>query len=202
MRHLSLLLLAACTAAPSDDGLDSLVASDIEQTARVLEEVAAQPTTNEACYAGPGDCQACYSATGTAVSGTFELGMDATPCSADFSGSTYTVESSDFEGTWSTSLAGVTAAVSGDRSATFTSARGRVDNSLTVFTVDESSLTLDTSGAISEFALEADYSGLTGRDYQVSITGDGGSITGEASSPSLTCTIAGTVDAPEVSCAR
>ena len=203
MRHLALSLsLFACTPEASDDGVEAMFVSDVEQSARVLEEVAVQPTTIAACYDGPGDCQACYEAVGTPLTGTFELGMDTTPCGGAFGSATYTVQDSAFEGGWSSSLAGVEATLTGERSATLVTSRGRTDDGIAVFTVADASLTVDAQGAVSAFALEGTYTGLGGRAYDLQLTGDGGSIEGEASSPSVTCVFSGSLQGPEVTCER
>ncbi|MCB9671032.1 MAG: hypothetical protein H6736_10775 [Alphaproteobacteria bacterium] len=195
--------LLACSD-PSGSDYAPAIENDVSSTARVLEDVAVQPSTISECVAGPGDCSLCYEATGTPLSGTLTVGMETTPCGTTWEGErgsvTWTATSSSFAGDWTGGASGVEVALAGAQTNGWSGARVDGDTTLTL---DDASLAVDLSGAVTAFALSGSYTGLGGRTYALEVEEVDGELTGAATAPAgASCTVSGTREAPVVDCSR
>ncbi len=192
---------------------ESTLESDLEELARDSSELAADAADEaleDGCFRALGGCQTCFTTDGGTLDGTFELGIDETPCSVTIgrrSTWTYTVESSAFSGSWATSLEGVTVEMTGERTASVVR-ESDTDSATWSSAMDltDLSLSAELDGTVTGFSAALAYSGFGGSVVDVTVSGDAASISGEAvmTGPdgAITCAIAGTLDTPEVSCAE
>jgi hypothetical protein len=209
----SLFLLACGESVDSDaaTAFERALESDLEDLARSATElavVAADEVVQDSCIPAVGGCETCFTTDGGALNGTFDLSMADTPCAASIgrrANWTYTVESSAFAGSWSTGPGGVTVEMAGNRTASLVR-ESDADSRIWDSALDLTELTLTTTlaGDVTGWDARLAYTGFGGRIASVSVEGDGTSISGTAtlSGPDgeVVCTMAGTRDAPEVSC--
>lgn len=198
------LALLGCT--EDDDTTPESAANmeaDVAATARVLEEIALQPTTVEDCFEEVG-CTFCFSATGTPLSGTFDAGLEDV-CEVTYDSqvgtAAYTITDSSYTGTWSTSLDTLTVSLSGSRTTQAEGVRDR-DRQPAVLVIDEASVEADTSGVVERFALAGSYTGSGGRLYTLDLVEEDGQLEGTVAAEQVTCAVEGTRAAPVFDCQR
>lgn len=204
---IALLVLVGCGEDDGQGDLAPVVQDDVEQLARVMEDVALSPISQSDCIGGPGTCDLCYEATGTPLAGTLTVGLDSTPCSVTYAGErgdlTWTAESSAFVGSWEGDATGVSLELSGQQTASWAGSGGRLGGGPTVFQLDEALLEATLAGEVTGFSLEGAYTTARGRTYQVSVAEAGGSLAGTLTAPNGgVCGVSGTREAPVVDCSR
>jgi hypothetical protein len=171
----------------------------------VLEEVALEPTTLEACFEGEAGCTTCFSAVGTPVAGTFTAGLETGTCDATYataSGTTTYTVTNGYDGSWSTGATAVLVELTGSRTSTLQGPRGRTQGEPAVLTIDQAGLTLDLTGIVTGYTVSGDYLDAAGRTTTLDLVEDNGVLTGTLTATHATCTIGGTRTAPSVVCER
>jgi hypothetical protein len=198
------------------DDLEGTLAGDLEELARTAEAVVAEaetlddgaaPPDASYCEEGVGTCEVCFGYAGTAASGTFSLETVNAPCGGEYSGrisASYTVKESALSGGWTlTDLRSgaytVTGAGARRASVEVDGLRGSTayDASLeiTALQVDLLDYALDS------FEAAMTYQGFGDHSWEITVSGDAGAVTGTAVIDGvLTCTVSGSMDAPELRC--
>jgi len=180
---------------------------NMSESAGELPQQGSNETSTD-CYTTLGDCSACYSLDGTALSGSFIAATSPEPCGAEWTvrntSATYTVVESSLSGTWTTeSLAGdYTVGMAGSRDATLSTTTYEGTAIRTANWALTELIATTTDFEVSSLAMELTYVGFGEHSWSLSATGDSAGPQGNllVDDGSVNCSIGGDWETITLSC--